>query len=386
MKKRIYLDNAATTKLDEKVKKKMVEMMEVFGNPSSIYKEGRNAKKILKQNRLDVSKILNCDSEEIIFTGSGTESDNLAIFGVARANKKKGGHIITTKIEHHAVLHPMEQLEREGFEVTYLDVQKNGIIDVGEFKSALREDTILVSIMYANNEIGTVQPICEIAEILKDKDIVFHTDACQAVNYLDIDIVNLGVDLMTFSGSKIYGPKGVGVLYKSKDVVLEPIILGGGQENNFRSGTESLIMISGMVEALKITEEMKKFESDRLTELRDYFMKELENKIEKIHINGDLKNRLPNNVHISVEGIEGESLLLMLDEEGVVCATGSACSSYDLNISHVLKALGIPIEYSHGSLRFTLGRETIKEDLSYTVDMLQKITKKLRSFSSVKLD
>ncbi len=383
--KRIYLDHAATTKLDKKVKEKIVEAMEIFGNPSSMYQEGRLAKSILFQQRKNIADILNCLPEEIIFTGSGTESDNLSIFGVVRNFKK--GHIITTKIEHHAVLHSMEQLEKEGFEITYLNIEKDGIIDIEEFKKALRKDTILVSIMYANNEIGTIQPIKEISEILKQQnhEIIFHTDACQAINYLDINVKNLGVDLMTFSGSKIYGPKGIGVLYKKSKIKISPIILGGGQEMNLRSGTESLIMITGIGEALKITEEKKEKEVKRLTKLRDYFMEQLESKIEKLHINGDRKKRLPNNIHISIEGIEGEALLLMLDEFGISCATGSACSSDNLDISHVLVALNIPVEYRHGSLRFTLGRETTKEDLDKTAEILQGVVERLRSFSSVKL-
>jgi len=387
--KRIYLDNAATTKLDQTVKEKMIEVMDIFGNPSSMYKEGRLAKKIINESRNSVSKILNCDPQEIIFTGSGTESDNLAIFGIAEEYKKKGKHIITTKIEHHAVLNVMKESEKKGFEITYLDIKENGIIDIKELKESIRKDTILISIMYVNNEIGTIQPIKEISDYIKNIESefkpIFHTDACQAINYLDINNEKLGVDLMTFSRSKNYGPKGIGVLYKNKKVNLKPIIFGGGQEMNFRSGTESLISIAGLTESLIITEEIKDLENKRLLELKNYFIKNLQENIKKLYINGDLEKRIPNNVHVSIEGVEGEALLLMLDEYGIAASTGSACSSEDLDISHVLKALNIPIENSHGSLRFSLGRETTKEEIYYVVKSLVKIIERLRSFSSIRI-
>jgi cysteine desulfurase len=386
--KRIYLDNAATTKIDSEVKKVMVETMEFFANPSSMYNEAFETRVMLEQARKDVADVLHTETEEIIFTGSGTESDNLALFGVARANREKGKHIITTRIEHPAVLRSMEKLEKEGFEVSYLDVNENGIIDIDEFKRKIKDDTFFVSIMYANNEIGTIQPIQEIAEILKERalrdrsnKIIFHTDACQATNYLTMNVQELGVDLMTFSGSKIYGPKGIGVLYKKKDVKIEPVIFGGGQEMNFRSGTENIFLIKGLAKALQITEEKKQKESQRLIELRDYFIQELQKHIENIRVNGDLEKRLPNNVHISVAGIEGEALLLMLNEFGILAATGSACSSKSLETSHVLDALNISDELIHGSLRFSLGKDTTKEDLDFTVQELKKIVERLRSFS-----
>ncbi len=386
--KRIYLDHAATTEVDEEVKKIMMESMDFFANPSSMYNEAFETKKRLEEARSDVAQVLHAEPEEIIFTGSGTESDNLALFGLARKHREKGNHIITTRIEHPAVLRSLEQLEREGFEVTYLDVQENGIVAVSEVERALRDDTILVSVMYANNEIGTIQPIREIAEMLEERSLrdrstkpFFHTDACQATNYLNMNVQELGVDLLTFSGSKIYGPKGVGVLYKKKGVKLQPIIFGGGQEFNVRSGTENLFLIQGLAKALQISEAQKERESQQLIQLRDYFIQELQNNIENIRINGDLKKRLPNNVHISVAGIEGEALLLMLNEFGILAATGSACSSKSLETSHVLDALNISDELIHGSLRFTLGRDTTKEDLDYTVQELKKIVERLRSFS-----
>ncbi len=380
--KRIYLDNAATTPLDENVKKKMHNTMNAFGNPSSMYQEAWEAQKIMEDARQKVAGVLNAQTQEIIFTGSGTESDNLALFGVARAYRDKGNHIITTKIEHPAVLRSVEQLEREGFDVTYLNIQENGIIDLEELKKALRDDSILVSVMYVNNEIGTIQPIKEIAQILKDKETLFHTDACQATNYLSMNVQELGVDLMTFSGSKIYGPKGVGVLYKKDGVKLQPVIYGGGQEKNLRSGTENIMLIDGLATALEITEQKKEVEKKRLTELRNYFMNKVVEEIDEVYINGDREGRIPNNVHLSVNGVEGEALVLMLDYAGVSAATGSACSSKDLNISHVLEALAIPEELAHGSLRFTLGRHTTQEDIDYTIQELKKIVTRLRSFSA----
>ena len=387
--KKIYLDNAATTPLDKQVVEKMKKMMEFFGNPSSIYQDGRVAKKLVDQSRQKVADILNCKDSEIIFTGSGTESDNLAILGAARANKEKGKHIITTKIEHHAVLHPMQELEKEGFEITYLNVNSNGIIDVDDLKQSLRKDTILVSIMYANNEIGTIQPIKEIAKILKAQGKkqgflpVFHTDACQAINYLDVNVKNLGVDLMSFSGSKIYGPKGIGVLYKSEDIKLEPIVFGGGQEMGYRSGTESLMMISGVATALKKTENIKQKEVKRLKILKNYFLTKISKQIKGIKLNGDEEKRLPNNLNFSIKSVEGEALVLMLDSFGIEVSTGSACSSDSLDLSHVIETLKLPQEYAHGSLRLTLGRDTTKKDLDYVIDKLDYSIKHLRKFSAV---
>ncbi len=384
------MDNAATTSLDVDVKAVMIEEMKNFGNPSSMYKEGREVKKKIENARGVIANILNCKLNEVFFTSSGTESDNLAIFGTVFANQKKGKHIITTKIEHHAVLYPFEKLEKEGFEVTYLDVDEKGYVDVEQLKKVLRKDTIFVSVMYVNNEIGTIQPIKEISNLVKKKSkefgskIIFHTDAAQAVNYCDIDVQNLGVDLMSFSASKIYGPKGIGVLYKKSEVVIEPQILGGGQENNLRSGTESLILISGLTEALKKTQEVKKNEVERLKKLQKIFVEKILSSIKNVYINGGFENRIPNNIHISVTQVEGEALLLMLDECGISCGTGSACSSADLDTSHVLQAIKIPIEHAHGSLRFTMGRLTRLEDINFTVGVLKEVVERLRSFSSIR--
>lgn len=387
IKNRIYFDNASATKINNNVKKKIIETMNIFGNPSSIHLEGRLAKKKINQAKITISKILNCNFSEIIFTGSGTEANNLAIFGVIEKYKKYGRHIITTKIEHHSVLYLMKKLEKQGFNITYLNVKKNGVIDIKEFENAIKKDTIFISIMYANNEIGTIQPIQKISKIIKKNKInnqfkpIFHTDACQAINYLNIDTKKIDVDLLSFSGSKIYGPKGAGVLYKKSLIKLEPQILGGNQENNLRAGTESLINIIGLSEALKITEKIKKKEVERLIELRNYFIQEIKIKIKKIKINGDLKKRLPNNIHISFFGIEGESLLLLLDEKGISCSTSSACSSLNLETSHVLEALNLPINYIHSSLRFSLGRDSTKKDIDYSIYILKQSVQKLRLFS-----
>ena len=386
MKKKIYLDNSAATKIDKKVKKKMIEVMEFFGNPSAMHKDGREAKKVYNNSKKDIAKILNCNQTEIIFTSSGTESDNLAIFGAVEENKKEKKHIITTKIEHHAVLYAFEELEKRGFKVTYLDVKKDGKVNMKQLKEAICQDTFFISIMYANNEIGTIQDIKKISKIIRkeNKDIIFHTDACQAINYLDIDVQKLDVDLMSFSGSKIYGPKGIGVLYKNKNIKIKNQIFGGGQEMGLRSGTENIFLIAGIAEALKITEKIKEKETKRLAELQKYFIENMQDKISDIKINGSFKNRLVNNVNVSFDGIEGESILLLLDEYGIAVSTGSACASSDLNISHVLAALDIESKYGHGSIRFSFGRETTKKDLNYTLKVLEKIIKRLRSFSPIR--
>lgn len=384
MRKRIYMDHAATTYLDPRVKKAMESFwFEKFGNPSSIYKEGRVAKKAIDTARKEIAEIINCLPEEIIFTNGGTESDNLAIFGVA--NKYKKRHIITTKLEHHAVLNPCKFLEKNNFDVTYLDVGKEGIVKLEDVKKSLRPNTILVSIMYANNEIGTIQPIAEIGKILKKHKAYFHVDACQAAGYLDLNVEKLGVDLMTINGSKIYGPKGVGFLYVRKGVKIQPLLYGGEQERKMRPGTENIPAIIGLAEALKIAQRKKNKEMKRLTFLRDYFIKRLTAEIPKTFLNGHPAKRLPNNVNVSVLGAEGESIVLYLDELGVACSTGSACTSESLEPSHVIMALGKPYEYGHGSIRFTLGRCNTKRDIDYVMKILPTIIRKLRSISAVSI-
>jgi cysteine desulfurase len=382
--KRVYLDHAATTPLDPRVKKAMdVFWSEKFGNPSSLYKEGREAKRALNGARADIAKIINSRSEEIIFTNGGTESDNLAIFGIVNKNKK--GHIITTKFEHHAVLNSIKFLEKNGFNVTWLDVGKEGIVDPKDVERALKPNTVLVSVMYANNEIGTIQPIKEIGKILKKHPAVFHTDACQAAGYLDLNVEKLGVDMMTINGSKMYGPKGIGFLYVKKGVKLQPFLHGGEQEKKLRPGTENVPAIVGLAEALKIAQKEKNNEVKRLTSLRGYFIKRLTTEIPKTFLNGHPQLRLPNNINISVLGTEGEAVLLYLDEHGVSCSTGSACSSESLEPSHVIMALKKPHEYGHGSLRFTLGRKTTKKEIDYVMKILPEVVAKLRSISAIKI-
>jgi len=382
----IYLDHAATTPMDPRVLKAMEPYLkDQFGNPSSIYQIAQNAKRALDEARSDVSEILGCTPEEIIFTSGGTESDNLAILGTTRANKKKGKHIVTTKIEHHAVLHPCEFLEKEGFEVTYVDVEPNGIVDAEKVKKAVRDDTILVSVIYANNEIGTIQPIGIIGRFCKKRDIPFHTDACQAAGALDIDVNRLKVSLLTLNGSKIYGPKGVGVLYIKKGIDIRPLMYGGEQERRIRPGTENVAGIAGLATALKLAQKEREKENKRLIGLRDYLIKELKKQIPKVKLNGDQKLRLPNNVNISILDIEGEALLLRLDMAGFAASSGSACTSGSLDPSHIILALGEPYEVAHGSIRFTLGKNTTKKELDKLLKVLPKIVKDLRAISPVSL-
>ena len=382
---RIYLDNASTTPIDPSVLSAMLPYLkEKYGNPSSLHYEGRIAKKVIEDAREKIASIIGSEKDEIIFTSGGTESDNLAILGIARANKNKGNHIIVSNIEHKAVLDSCKKLEKEGFEVTYLNVDKKGLVSIEDFKKNIRPDTILISIMYANNEIGTIEPIKKIAKIIKENKIskpIFHSDACQAVNYLDINVKKLGVDVLSISSSKIYGPKGVGCLYLNKNIKIEPIIFGGGQERGLRSGTENVANIVGFAEALIISENKKKLENKRLTKLRKYFLSKIKKEIKNVYFNGDIKNRLPNNINISIKGVEGESLVLLLDDKNISCSSGSACSSIDLNPSHVLVNIGVSLELAHCSIRFTLGRYTQKKDIDYTVKVLSLCVSKIRKMS-----
>ncbi len=382
---RIYLDHSATTYVEKEVKQEMDKYYsEIFGNPSSFNDIGLDAKTALDNARKKVASILNAEPKEIIFTGGETESINLAIKGVARALKKKGKHIITTKIEHHAVLESCRYLEREGFKTTYLDVDRYGLINLNELKKAIRKDTILISVMYANNEIGTIQPIEKIGRIAKQHGIYFHTDACQVGNYLTLDVERLNVSLMTLNGSKIYGPKGVGVLYVKKGTWIDPIIHGGGQEFGLRSGTENLPGIVGFAKALEIVQRDKEGESERLTRLRDKLIKGML-KIPKTFLNGHPEKRLPNNVNVSILDVEGEAMLLFLNEYGIYAATGSACSSRSLDPSHVILATGLPYEAAHGRLRLTLGRRTTGKEVDYVLSTLQSIIKNLSQIAPVNL-
>lgn len=412
----VYLDHAATTYLDPRVKDAMEQYwIENFGNPSSLYRVGRRAKDALDNARETVAKFLNCKPEEVIFTGGGTEAINLALFGVARfydlfqaklgtrsklsleQDKTSRGHLITSAIEHHAVLHSMEALEKEGFEVTYLPVDEDGFVNLEEVRKAIRPDTILVSTMYANNEIGTIEPIEEIGKVVKTvRDerkiagstvpIFFHTDACQAAGALDVDVQKLGVDLLAMNGSKIYGPKGVGCLYMRRGVRVKPLIHGGGQENNLRSGTENIPGIVGFAKAFELAQTEREKENARLTELRDYFIGRLIKEIPKVVLNGHKTKRLPNNVNVSVLDIEGEAVILYMDEYGISMSTGSACTSITLDPSHVILALGQPYEYAHGSLRFTLGKRTTKEDLDYVMQVFPGVVDRLRQISPVRME
>lgn len=404
---RVYLDHAATTYTDPRVLRAMTPYFtKNFGNGSAIYKEGRTAKKALEDSRKKIADLVFASPDEIIFTSGGTEGNNIAIKGVIEnyieAENKKP-HIITSNIEHHSVLHLVEHLEKTGkIEATYIKVKQNGIVNTRDIAANLKENTILVSIMYANNEIGTIQPISEIAKVIKnykqkkieirnlkfeiDAKTVFpflHSDACQATEYLEMNVQKLGVDLMTINGSKMYGPKGVGFLYVKKGVKLSPITRGGGQESGIRPGTENIAGIVGLAEAFKIAQNEKEKESRGLIILRDYFIKKLKEKIPNVILNGDPILRLPNNINVSILGIEGESALLYMDEKGISCATGSACTSNSLDPSHVIMALGRPYEYAHGSLRFSLGKITTKKDLDYTLKVLPPIVEKLRQLSPV---
>ncbi|HOZ36973.1 MAG TPA: cysteine desulfurase family protein [bacterium] len=396
----IYLDHASGTPLAEEVVKAMAPLgTKNFGNPSSLYQLGRQAAEALLSSRLSVAKVLGALPEEIIFTAGGTESDNLAIFGVANQflDRAKSYHLITTSIEHSAVLNSFRALEKIGFAVTYLPVDKYGLISAQEVMKALRPNTLLVSIIYANNEIGVIQPVAEIARVIKNyrhiqrvdtiskepRYPIFHTDACQAGGYLDLKVMNLGVDLMTLNGSKIYGPKQTGILYKNKAIKLLPIIYGGDQEFGLRPGTENVPAIVGFAKALELAAKRKKKEAIRLTKLRDYFILELL-KINNTSLNGHPSCRLPNNVNVSFLGVEGEAVMLKLDRLGICVSTGSACHSLSLEPSHVITALGQPIEYAHGSIRFTLGQSTTKKDLDQVLRVLPKIIDDLRKMSALR--
>lgn len=394
-KKLIYLDHAATTPVDPIVKKAMEPFYcDQFANPSGICASSRKVNGALNDARRTVAQILGTLPDTIIFTGGGSESDNLAIFGVARKHSKQGKHVITTKFEHHAVLHPMEQLQKDGFEVTYLDVDKFGFVTPEQVIKAIRPDTILISIMYANNEIGTVEPIADIGRALlkyrKEHATsfpYFHTDACQAAGALDLNVEKLHADLMTLNGSKIYGPKGVGILFKRRGIDIQPLIFGGTQELGMRAGTENVPGIIGIAKAFELAQEMRDKEIKRLRNLVTYFWKRIREEIPKVRLNGAEigDKRLPNNLNVSILDIEGEALLLYLDEYGIACSTGSACTSTSLEPSHVLLACGLPYEYAHGSLRFTLGKATTKKEIDYVMKYLPEIVKKLREISPVHL-
>jgi len=396
MKNKVYLDNAATTPVDKKVLKAMQPYWSKnFGNPSSLYKLGQNTKRAIEKSRKDIADILSCAPNEIIFTGGGTASINLALKGVMqyfKLEEDKKSHLIVSSIEHPAVLNTAEYLGELGYEVSILPVNVDGLVELETLKKVIKSNTTLISVMMANNEVGTIQPIREIGKYLekinKDREnkIYFHTDACQAAGFLDINVNKLHIDLLTLNGSKIYGPKGIGILYVKQGTPLNPLIHGGGQENDLYSGTENIPGIVGLSTALKLVNNNKEKENKRLIKLREYLVSEIESKIDKTIFNGHRKKRLPNNVNISFIDVEGEAVLLYLDEIGIQISVGSACASKDLDPSHVILALGCPYEVAHGSIRFSLGKHTTKKNLKYVMKKLPGIIEYLRKASPIDAD
>ena len=375
----VYLDNSATTKMDERVLEEMLPYLkEDYGNASSLYSLGRKSKKAIEDSREKVATILNCRPDEIYFTSGGSESDNTAIKGIARANRKKGNHIITSKIEHLAVLNTCKELEKEGFEVTYLDVDNKGKVNIEDLKKAIRKDTILISIMYANNEIGTIQDISEIGRIARENNVYFHTDAVQAVGNLDIDVQAQNIDSLSLSGHKFYGPKGIGVLYVRKNVKFNKFIAGGHQERNKRAGTENVANIVGLSKALEISYNELKEHREKILYLRNYYEEKVKKNIDNIIINGDEKNRSPGNSNISFIGVNGQDLLLNLDMIGICVSSGSACTSGSIDASHVLIALGVKEEVAKSSIRVSIGKYNTKEEIDYLVENLIEIVKRQR--------
>lgn len=370
----LYFDHAATTPVKDEVLQEMLPYFtNNFGNPSSIYSIGRRSKKAVENARTKVAKAIGCQEKEIYFTSCGSESDNLAVKGVAFANKNKGNHIITSKIEHPAILNTCKNLEENGFEVTYLNVDENGFIDLQELKNSIKLETILISIMFANNEIGTIQPIKEISKIAKDSEIIFHTDCVQAVGNVKIDVNEFGIDLLSMSAHKFYGPKGVGALYVRNGIEFTRIQDGGHQEKNKRAGTENVAGIVGLGKAIEIADNNLENYNSKLLKLRNYFIREITSKYDNVKINGDLKQRLPGNINISFPGIDAEELLLKLDNQGICASAGSACSSGSTQPSHVLTAIGLSEEYATGSLRITLGEENKIDDVKFLINCIEKI-------------
>ncbi len=378
----IYLDHAATTPVKPEVLEAMLPYFtEHYGNPSSVYKIAQRNKKAIDDARAIVAGHLGAQPNEIFFTSGGTEADNWAIKGIAAALKEKGNHVITTNIEHHAVLHPCQYLEKQGYEVTYLEVNADGLVSAEQVEAAIRPETILITIMYANNEIGTIMPIAEIGAVAKKHGITFHTDAVQAVGQLPIDVRAQNIDLLSLSGHKFYGPKGTGALYIRRGLKLPPLLHGGGQERSRRAGTENVPGIVGLATALDLAYQDLEAKNAKLKGLRDYLIDGIEARIPYCRLNGHREARLPNNVNVSFEFIEGESLLLLLDMEGIAASSGSACTSGSLDPSHVLLALGLPYEQAHGSIRFTLGENNTREEMDVVLAKLPPFVEKLRSMS-----
>jgi cysteine desulfurase len=382
MSKLIYLDNAATTKTAPEVVEAMLPYFtENFGNPSSVYSFASKNKEAITKQREIIANALGANTNEIYFTAGGSESDNWALKATAEAYKAKGNHIITTKIEHHAILHTAEYLEKQGFEITYLDVDENGMVRMEDLEAAIRPTTILISIMFANNEIGTIEPIKEIGELAKAKGILFHTDAVQAFGQVPIQVDEMNIDMLSASGHKLNGPKGIGFLYIRKGVKIRSFVHGGGQERKRRAGTENVPGIVGLGTAVDRAVRTMEERTTKEVELRDYLIGRVMNEIPYTKLNGHSTKRLPNNANFSFRFIEGESLLIMLDMKGICASSGSACTSGSLDPSHVLLAIGLPHEIAHGSLRLTLSEETTKEDIDYVVDALKDIVEKLRNMS-----
>ena len=382
MKTKIYLDNAATTRTAQEVVDAMIPYFtENYGNPSSIYELGQRSKEAITTAREQIAEVIGAKPEEIYFTAGGSEADNWALKAACEAYEKKGKHIITTKIEHHAILHTCEYLEKKGVEVTYLDVDENGLVDLDALQKAIRPDTILISIMFANNEIGTIEPVKEIGMIAKEHGILFHTDAVQAFGQVPIDVDDMHIDMLSSSAHKINGPKGIGFLYIRKGVKIRSFVHGGAQERKRRAGTENVPAIVGYGVVAKRAADTMEERTARERQLRDDFIKRVEKEIPYVKLNGHPDKRLPNNINFSFRFIEGESLLIMLDMKGIAGSSGSACTSGSLDPSHVLLAIGLPHEIAHGSLRLSLGEDTTKEDLDYTLGQIKEIIQKLRDLS-----
>lgn len=380
----IYLDHASTTPTDPEVVKAMHPWFsEQFGNPSTVYSLGLAAAKAVNDARESIARCIGADPEEIFFTSGGTEADNWAIQGAADAHGKKGRHLVTSAIEHHAVLETMDYLEKRGFEVTRVPVSGGGLVDPDDVRRAIRPDTVLVSIMHANNEVGTIQPIAEIGTITREAGVLFHTDAVQTAGKLPLDVEELGVDMLSMSAHKFYGPKGIGILYVRKRTRVTPLLHGGGQERGRRAGTHNVPGIVGMAKALELATARMDEDADREAALRDRLWEGLSANIEAIHLNGDMAHRLPGNLNVRLDGIEGEAMILMLDMEGICVSSGSACTTGSLDPSHVLLALGIPAEHAHGSLRVTMGRSTTPEDIDFFIKVFPPIVDRLRQMSPV---
>ncbi len=378
----VYADNAATTRVSDEVVAAMLPYFtEYYGNPSAVYGFAGKAKAALENARAQVAKALNATPNEIYFVSCGTEADNWALKGAAQLRRDKGRHIISTPFEHHAILHSLETLEKEGFEITYLPVYENGRVRVEDLVAAIRPDTILVSVMFANNEIGTIQPIAEIGAVCAERGILFHTDAVQAIGHVPVDVQAMNIDMLSLSGHKFHAPKGIGAMYLKKGINLPNFMDGGGQERKRRAGTESVPFIVGLGKAIELATEKLPEESKRVAALRDRLIDGLLERIPDIKINGDREHRLPGNVNVSIKYVEGESLLMMLDMQGVCAASGSACTSGSLNPSHVLMAIGLDHATAHGSLRFTFADYSTQEDVDYILEVLPPIVEKLRAMS-----